>query len=275
MINLVGPCKLSTIASREVEHIINNYQHLFIFTSIKTNKRPQYLAHINPFHVPSHQEKMKLVWSPETASKAYIDTVKTCKKLKESDHVELISAMAGGWKPRMIVEAWSSGSNITTSIGLGIAARHLGARYVCIVQNKRSKLEYEAAAKDHGSPIPELMVGEAKDVMARLPEEVEFMVVDGGRKDLYELFGLAKLSHRGAVLLCTNGKPRFTVGFRWNLVIKDNYRLVRSAIIPVGQGLYIAYVKKNRESEKSSFRNSSRWITRIDQKTGEEHVFRG
>ncbi|MFS7888966.1 hypothetical protein Hanom_Chr00s000003g01601231 [Helianthus anomalus] len=217
---------------------------------------------------------MKLVWSPETASKAYIDTVKTCKMLKESDHVELISAMAGGWKPRMIVEAWSSGSNITTSIGLGIAARHLGARYVCIVQNKRSKLEYEAATKDHGLPIPELMVGEAKDVMARLPE-VEFMVVDGGRKDLNELFGLAKLSHRGAVLLCTNGKQRFMSGFGWDLVMGDRSRLVRSAVIPVGQGLYIAYVKKNRESEKSSFRNSSRWITRIDQKTGEEHVFRG
>ncbi|KAI7738121.1 hypothetical protein M8C21_014530 [Ambrosia artemisiifolia] len=217
---------------------------------------------------------MKLVWSPDTASKAYIDTVTTCKKFTESDHVELISAMAGGWKPRLIIEAWSIGSNITTSIGLGIAARHLGARYVCIVQNKRAKLEYESAMNNHGSPVPELVVGDAKDVMARLPE-VEFMVVDGRRKDLHELFRMAKLSHRGAVLLCTNGRQCFMNGFGWELVIGDKSRLVRAAVIPVGQGLYIAYVRKKRESDKALVRKCSRWITRIDQKTGEEHVFRG
>ncbi|KAI3796654.1 hypothetical protein L1987_39333 [Smallanthus sonchifolius] len=212
---------------------------------------------------------MKLVWSPDTASKAYIDTAKTCKKFKESDHVELISAMAGGWNPRLIVEAWSSGSNITTSLGLGIAARHLGARYVCMVQNERSKLEYETSMKDHGSPVPELVVGEAKDVMAKLPE-VEFMVVDGRREDSYELFRVARLSRRGAVLVCVNGMQRFMEGFRWELVVGDKSRLVRSVVIPVGKGVDIAYVKENRGSEKSC-----RWITRIDQKTGEEHVFRG
>ncbi|KAK9051536.1 hypothetical protein SSX86_028163 [Deinandra increscens subsp. villosa] len=220
---------------------------------------------------------MKLIWSPETASKAYLDTVKICKKFKDSDHVELISAMAGGWSPRLIVEAWSSGSDVTTSLGLGIAARHLGARYVCIVQNERSKLEYETAMKDHhGSSGPELVVGETKDVMARFPG-VEFMVVDGRCKDVHELFGFARLSRRGAVLLCTNGKSRGAVGFRWNLVIGDKSRVVRSVIIPVGRGLNIAYVKENRESEKSKSltRTCSRWITRIDRKTGEEHVFRG
>ncbi|KAK1424983.1 hypothetical protein QVD17_20325 [Tagetes erecta] len=217
---------------------------------------------------------MKLVWSPETASKAYIDTVKICKKFKESDHVELISAMAGGWNPRLIVEAWSSGTDITTTIALGIAAHHLGARYVCIVQNEESKLEYQTAVKDHGCLVPEVVVGEAKDVMSRLPE-VEFMVVDGRRKDLYELFRHARLSRRGAVLLWTNGVKKCMARFQWDLVISGNSRLVRSVIMPVGRGLNIAYVKENRGFGKSSYRNFGRWITRVDQKTGEEHVFRG
>ncbi|XP_076937026.1 uncharacterized protein LOC143604431 [Bidens hawaiensis] len=190
--------------------------------------------------------------------------------------VELISAMAGGWKPRLIVEAWSRGSNITTSIGLSIAARHQSSRYVCIVPNQRAKLEFETLLKDRDSPMPELVVGEAKDVMAILPE-VEFMVVDAKRKDMYELFRLAKLSHRGAVLLCTNGNHRFGAGFGWDLVVGKKSRLVRSSVIPVGQGLYIAYARKKCESEKILLRNGSRWmwITRIDQKTGEEHIFRG
>ncbi|XP_023767505.1 uncharacterized protein LOC111916100 [Lactuca sativa] len=217
---------------------------------------------------------MKLVWSPEMALKAYIDTVKTCKKFQESDDAEMISAMAGGWNPRLIVEAWSSGSEITTSIGLEIAARHSGARYVCILQNECSRSEYIAALKEHGSTVPELMVGESMEVMERLPE-VEFMVVDGGRKDLSELFGVARLSHRGAVLLCRGGRTgRRMGGFRWDLVVKKAC-LVRSVIIPVGQGLNIGYVKENLEYKKSSSKNDSRWITRIDRKTGEEHVFRG
>ncbi|KAI3764700.1 hypothetical protein L2E82_14713 [Cichorium intybus] len=107
-----------------------------------------------------HRTKMDLVRSPEMASKAFIDTVNTCKKFQESDKAEMISAMAGGWNPRLIVEAWS---------------------------------EYVAAMKEHGLPVPELMVGEAKEVLERLPE-VEFMVVDGRRKDLRELFGVAKLA---------------------------------------------------------------------------------
>ncbi|GMP95999.1 hypothetical protein CsSME_00044836 [Camellia sinensis var. sinensis] len=45
---------------------------------------------------------MKLVWSPETASKAYIDTVKSCELFQESSVAELISAMAGGWNASLI-----------------------------------------------------------------------------------------------------------------------------------------------------------------------------
>lgn len=182
--------------------------------------------------------------------------------------------MAGGWNPRLIVEAWSSGSEIMTSICLDIAARHSGARYVCIVQNECSRSEYVKALKDHGSRVPELMVGEAKDVMARLTN-VEFMVVDGRHKDLYELFGLVKLGHRGAVLMCKNALQSYMDRLRWDLLIREKARLVRSVIIPVGQGLNIAYVKRDSKSEKSSSKECSRWITRIDHKTGEEHIFRG
>ncbi|KAI3764702.1 hypothetical protein L2E82_14715 [Cichorium intybus] len=217
---------------------------------------------------------MELVWSPEMASKVFIDTVNNCINFQESDEAEMISAMAGGWNPRLIVEAWLGGSEITTSIGLEIAARNLGGRYVCIIQNESLRSEFVAAMEEHGLPVPDLMVGEAKEVMARLPE-VEFMVVDGRRKDLRELFGVAKLSHRGAVLLCKNATRRRMVGFRWELVIGKTARLVRSVIIPVGQGLKIAYVKENPEYEKSPSKNHSRWITKIDRKTGEEHVFRG
>ncbi|CAN7020353.1 hypothetical protein IGI04_021925 [Brassica rapa subsp. trilocularis] len=79
---------------------------------------------------------MKLVWSPETASKAYLDTVKSCENIATPDAAELISAMAAGWNAKLIVETWSCGDAIASSIGLNVASQHATARHM-----HRTKLE--------------------------------------------------------------------------------------------------------------------------------------
>ncbi|KAA8520510.1 hypothetical protein F0562_014766 [Nyssa sinensis] len=178
---------------------------------------------------------MKLVWSPETASKAYIDTVKSCKLFKESGVAEFISAMAGGWNAKLIVEAWSHGGAVTTSVGLAVAARHTGGRHVCMVSNERSRLE---------------------------------------RKDFAKVLRFAKLSQRGAVLVCKNASQRTMSGFRWSGVLDSATRVVRSVVLPVGKGLDIAYVE-NSSGAVNSTKGPSRWIRHIDQQSGEEHIFRG
>ena len=55
---------------------------------------------------------------------------------------ELISAMAAGWNAKLIVETWSHGGVMPTSIGLEIASRHTDGRHVCIVPDERSRSEY-------------------------------------------------------------------------------------------------------------------------------------
>ncbi|KAI3787632.1 hypothetical protein L1987_42235 [Smallanthus sonchifolius] len=84
---------------------------------------------------------MKLVWSPEIAAKALVDTVKSCELLEGSSVAELISAMAAGWNAKLIVETWCSGDVATTSIGLEVASVHTGGRHVCIVPDEASKAE--------------------------------------------------------------------------------------------------------------------------------------
>ncbi|XP_040870252.1 uncharacterized protein [Glycine max] len=49
---------------------------------------------------------MNLVWCLELALKAYMNTVKSCEKLKELGVPELLSAMAAGWNTKFIVESW-------------------------------------------------------------------------------------------------------------------------------------------------------------------------
>ncbi|KAG5538567.1 hypothetical protein RHGRI_019223 [Rhododendron griersonianum] len=216
---------------------------------------------------------MKLVWSPETASKAYIDTVKSCKLFQESGEAELMSAMAGGWNAKMIVEARTNIDAATaTSVGLAIAARHTGGLHVCTVLDEQSRLEYLNAIHAAGVAPPEVVVGRAEEAVVGLVD-VDFLVVDGRRKDFGRVFRFAKLSHRGAVLVCKNASQRTMAGFTWGEVLSSTTRVVRSVALPVGNGLDIAYVANNGETMDSK-KCTSHWIRHIDQQSGEEHVIR-
>ncbi|XP_022159558.1 uncharacterized protein LOC111025939 isoform X2 [Momordica charantia] len=215
---------------------------------------------------------MKLVWSPETASKAYIDTVQSCDLHRESGVAELISAMAAGWNAQFIVETWSSGGAIATSVGLAVASRHTGGRHVCVVPDERSRGEYSGALERAGS-APEVIVGEAEEVMEGLVG-IDFLVVDSQRRNFSGVLKLANLSSRGAVLICKNANSRSDSSFRWkNVTSNGTRRLVRSAFLPVGKGLDIAHVAASGGNSGSG-EGKGRWIKHFDRRSGEEFVIR-
>ncbi|XVF52699.1 hypothetical protein PTKIN_Ptkin05aG0039600 [Pterospermum kingtungense] len=218
---------------------------------------------------------MKLVWSPETASKAYIDTVKSCELYHESGVAELVSAMAAGWNARFIVETWSKGGATATSIGLAVARTHTNGRHVCIVPDERSRVEYAGALEEAGMS-PEVIVGEPEEVMNGL-NGIDFMVVDSQRRDFSRVLRLAKLSNRGAVLICKNANSKNVTSFRWRSVVDDGgRRVVRSVFLPVGKGLDIAHVAATSggNSGSGSGNGEKRWIRHFDRQSGEEHVIR-
>ncbi|CAH2063320.1 unnamed protein product [Thlaspi arvense] len=148
---------------------------------------------------------MKLVWSPETASNAYIHTIRACKSYKESSVAEYLSATAAGWNTRLIVETWRRGDPIATSVGIAVAAIHTCGRHVCIVPDEESRTEYENVMKRAlSSEATEVVVGEsAEDVVERL-SGVDFMVVDSKRREFVKALGLSNTSEMCAVLVCNN-----------------------------------------------------------------------
>ncbi|KAI3982641.1 hypothetical protein MKX01_031380 [Papaver californicum] len=226
---------------------------------------------------------MNLIWCPETASKSYIDTVKSCENIQESSVAELISGTAGGWRPQFTVETWCHGGVISTSIGLSIASRHTGARYVCIVPDELSRSEYTEAMQKilsvSSSSLPEIIVGEPEDVMNGLVG-VDFMVVDCRRKDFFKTLKFAKLSQRGAVLICKNVNSRSNFGvFRWRNVLNCTSRVVRTAYLPVRDKMNlpridIAHLAASTNSNSSTVSGPSRWIRHIDHQSGEECIIR-
>ncbi|KAL8141678.1 hypothetical protein V2J09_014710 [Rumex salicifolius] len=221
---------------------------------------------------------MKLIWSPESASKAYIDTVQACKLYQESGVAELMSAMAAGWNAKLIVETWQRGGMITASIGLGIASRHTSGRHVCIVPDEASRSEYLRSIGDSAAGIsPEVIVGEAEAAMATPSlDGIDFLVVDSQRGDFARVLRLARLSERGAVLMCKNASSKTASGFRWrSLLAGGGYRLVRTAFLPVGKGLDMAHVGAHGGGGGGEGKGRGRrWVKHVDQRSGEEHVIR-
>ncbi|KAL0331389.1 UNVERIFIED_CONTAM: hypothetical protein Sangu_1684400 [Sesamum angustifolium] len=191
---------------------------------------------------------MKLVWSPETASKAYIDTVRSCEVSQGSSVAELVSAMAAGWNTQLVVETWSKGGAVATSIGLAVATRHTGGRHICVVPDEESRSEYVDAMRKSGQQAEEVVVGQPEVAVEGL-EGIDFLVVDGTRNDFVRILRVAKLGHRGAVLVCKNASSRAASDFRWRSVLDRKSRIVRSVLLPVGQGLDIAHIGARGETK--------------------------
>ncbi|XP_030524854.1 uncharacterized protein LOC115737041 [Rhodamnia argentea] len=213
---------------------------------------------------------MKLVWSPETASKAYIDTIKSFDDRQESGVAELVAAMAAGWNAQLIIETWSRGGVVATSVGLAVAARHTRGRHVCVVPDEASRSEYLEAIGAAGGAAAEVIVGRPESAIEEL-EGIDFMVVDCPRSDYSKVLRKAKLSSRWAVLVCKNaaisgaGAPS-----RWRSMMEGGSRqVVRSVFLPVGKGLDIAHV-----ASTSGAKGRRRWIKHLDQRSGEEIVIR-
>jgi len=183
-----------------------------------------------------------------------------------------VSAMAAGWNAQLIVETWSEGGVIATSVGLAVARTHTCGRHVCVVPDERSRAEYAERMGEAGMSA-EIVVGEAEEVMEGLAGGIDVMVVDSTRVNFSRVLRLAKLSNKGAVLISKNvnsATNSATSGFRWRSVLEEgSRRVVRSVYLPVGKGLEIAHV-----SAIGGGSAAKKWFKHVDQQSGEVHVIR-
>ena len=128
---------------------------------------------------------MKLVWCPDTASKAYIDGVRAIANDASADGspelAELVAAMAGGWNAQLIVDApyvdvdaspspSSSRRPPATSLSLAAAARRTGGRY--------ARVDVSPEESDHSGSSSSA----TEAAMARL-EAVDLLLLDARRRD--------------------------------------------------------------------------------------------
>ncbi|CAD6221511.1 unnamed protein product [Miscanthus lutarioriparius] len=241
---------------------------------------------------------MKLVWCPDTASKAYIDGVRAIANDAATDGspelAELVAAMAGGWNAQLIVDApyvdvdaspppSSSRRPPATSLALAAAARRTGGRYARLDNDNDNDGATTQEAISSSSA--------AEAAMARL-EGVDLLVLDARRRDAAAVLRAARPGPRGMVVVrhgdTTGGGVRrraadsasASATAPWGMMAAGT-RVVRAAYLPIGAGgvevLHVGVGKgpslptAQQQSRRSG---RGRWIRHVNHRTGEEHVFR-
>nr|KJB09584.1 hypothetical protein B456_001G155100 [Gossypium raimondii] len=195
-------------------------------------------------------------WSAASATKAYLETLQLWKT-REPRSNEFISALAARMKSKLIVEVKPRVSPST--LALATAAKHTGAKFVCILP--------EAA-------LPEVK-RESKDL--GLTDVIDFSLVDCKNGDYPKLPNTIKVNPKRAVVVATNLSDD-KQGLGAHIVGKKNKVTVRSMKHPIGKGMEITTIGKTNTSERHDQGGGghfgTKWIVKVDEESGEEHIFR-
>lgn len=247
-------------------------------------------------------------WSSANAVNAFFDTVNLCnlkqeRKQAEPESTEFISALAAGMNAQLIVEACSSASP-TSTIGLAAAARQTGGRLVCILPAKADDDTLAETIKDLGlEDTTEFVIGDAMELLPKY-KNVDFALIDSKLTEDYQgLFTLLNLNPSRAVVVANNLFDRkATTAYARTLKRKLG---AKSVTLPIGKGIEVTRIGtdyNNRYSPQTQqevesmdvmgvnpkrkccdYKNvksttsrgdTGRWIVLVDERTGEEHVFR-
>ncbi|KAL3743639.1 hypothetical protein ACJRO7_018844 [Eucalyptus globulus] len=237
-------------------------------------------------------------WSATSAKGAFLDTIKLCSDHRirpsnswrpvtpELGSTEFISALAAGMKAKLMVEVASGVSPST--IALAAAARHTGGKLVCIVPEP-VLAESKRVIKDTGlKDMVEFKTGNPFELLPKY-KNIDFSLVDCNSEHNADLLKLLDVNPSKSVVVANNlvGK---TKGLEGHVKGVPNEVAVRSTKHPIGEGMEVTVIKKADEPQKNdgsgggndheaeeggpAKTKNSRWIVRVDAKSGEEHIFR-
>nr|XP_010910329.1 uncharacterized protein LOC105036263 [Elaeis guineensis] len=203
-----------------------------------------------------------MAWSAENATKAYLRALKSGNKAMEPNVAEFVSALAAGSSARLMVEACSDAAGPTT-LALIAAAHQTGGRIVCIVAGP-DELHSSIESLGPEADRVELVVGDARTLLLGEYRGADFVMVDCELEDHKWVFTAAQA---GAMEACGG----LVVGY--NAFRERSWPSggggsggLRVDLLPIGGGLRVCRVPPGAKR--------SQWVVRVDEFTGEEHVFR-
>ncbi|KAJ6343990.1 hypothetical protein OIU76_005680 [Salix suchowensis] len=206
---------------------------------------------------------------------------------KEPGSNEFISALAAGMKAKLIVEVANGVSPST--VALAAAARQTGGRLVCILPEP-VPAESKKVIKDSGlKDIVDFKTGDPSKLLPNY-EKVDFSLVDCKNDEYTRLLKLIDVNPRRSVVVANNlvGEKK---GLGGHVSCLSDEVVVRSMKHPIGKGMEVTMIGKSNDIEKRDWGResssppkikentmkkiiSSNWIVKVDEKSGEEHIYR-
>ncbi|KAK9724500.1 hypothetical protein RND81_05G077400 [Saponaria officinalis] len=207
-------------------------------------------------------------WSPENATKAYITTLKMERKEKEPDSAEFISALAAGNNAQKMIIICTKKVNINNILALVAAANQTGGLVNCILPDKHERQSVQNSLKSNAKSINFIVDNNASEVLTQKEyyKETDFLLVDCNIQDYDQIMRRAtKGVKKGGVVVGFNA---FCKGSSWQ------WGGLRTHLLPIGDGLLVTKINDGDLCKEVKSVRKSNWIVKVDQCTGEEHVFR-
>ncbi|KAJ9188453.1 hypothetical protein P3X46_003810 [Hevea brasiliensis] len=200
-------------------------------------------------------------WSAENATKAYLRALKMGKRSKEPDMAEFISALAAGNNAQLMVVASARVAGSTT-LPLVAAAQQTGGQVMCILSTESDFIASRNSLGPYADCV-KFVIGDAKALLLSDYKRADFVLIDCNIDDCEGVFRAARECGR-------NGR-RLIIGFNafqgsWPNEFKTHF-------LPIGEGLLVTRIG-GKVDDGSGQRKRSRWVIRVDECTGEEHVYR-
>lgn len=175
---------------------------------------------------------------------------------------EFISALAAGSNAQLMVEACDGIAGATT-LALVAAAQQTGGQVVCVLSGP-DELHSSKKALGKEANCVEFVVGDAQMLLLNKYLGADFVLIDCNMVGHEEALRASQMgaNSRGAVIMGYNALKK---GAWWSGS--------RTELLPIGDGLQVMRIPAPGNASCSESRKS-RWVVRVDQCTGEEHVFR-
>ncbi|KAG6754408.1 hypothetical protein NC652_030174 [Populus alba x Populus x berolinensis] len=204
-------------------------------------------------------------WSAENATNAYLKTLRMGQRANEPDVAEFISALAAGNNAHLMVVACASAA-ATTSLALVAAAHQTGGRVVCILPGHQ-ELQLSKKILGYDACHVEFVIGEAQSLLLTHYSEADFVLIDCNLENHEAILGSVQATKKrnGAVV----------VGY--NAFSKGSWRSggSKTQLLPIGGGLLVTRIAAGAKiADARGYGKRSHWVVKVDECTGEEHVFR-
>lgn len=176
---------------------------------------------------------------------------------------EFISAMAAGNCSRIMVDVCENSAGPTT-LALIAAAHQTGGRVICIVPTHDGLHASKATLGESASSV-DLVVGEPltlfrssnADVCSGMPD---FVLVDCKIRGSENVLAAARRTMED------DGGNGVVVGYN---AMGSHGIGIADHLLPIGGGLRVS-----RGVDQTTIRGRGKWVIKVDESTGEEHVYR-